>query len=221
MRNRYYDSSIGRFITEDPAKDGLNWYSYCGGNPVIFVDPWGLAITEEDRQAYYDGRMSRNMWKLLNEADEMWNSARSDDYTTKAVAHNMAYVARSSYKGQYVDNFDYTFGTGYSALDKGAPGKYVKVSYVNSSTGSYSAITFLYYERYMQNNKNYIKIVKSNGYGSGSNRGRIYVSGIEYTYGATSTFGGNSITRTISNSKYEVIFNNVSSVPDDKGELDL
>ena len=42
LRNRYYDSATGRFITEDPAKDGVNWYSYCAGNPVIMVDPWGL-----------------------------------------------------------------------------------------------------------------------------------------------------------------------------------
>ena len=42
LRNRYYDPSIGRFITEDPANDGNNWYVYCGNNPVMFVDPEGL-----------------------------------------------------------------------------------------------------------------------------------------------------------------------------------
>ena len=42
LRNRYYDPSIGRFINEDPAKDGLNWYAYCGNNPIKFVDPSGL-----------------------------------------------------------------------------------------------------------------------------------------------------------------------------------
>ena len=42
LRNRYYDPSIGRFISEDPAKDGTNWYTYCGNNPIKFVDPWGL-----------------------------------------------------------------------------------------------------------------------------------------------------------------------------------
>jgi len=42
LRNRYYDPSLGRFITEDPVKDGNNWYVYCGGNPVVFTDPWGL-----------------------------------------------------------------------------------------------------------------------------------------------------------------------------------
>ena len=42
LRNRYYDPSMGRFISEDPVRDGLNWYAYCGNNPVMFVDPWGL-----------------------------------------------------------------------------------------------------------------------------------------------------------------------------------
>lgn len=34
LRGRYYDPEIRRFITEDPAKDGWNWYAYCGNNPV-------------------------------------------------------------------------------------------------------------------------------------------------------------------------------------------
>ena len=43
LRNRYYDPTIGRFITEDPARDGENWYVYAGNNPVNFVDADGLA----------------------------------------------------------------------------------------------------------------------------------------------------------------------------------
>ena len=42
MRARYYNPDTGRFISEDPIKDGSNWYSYCGGNPVMFWDPIGL-----------------------------------------------------------------------------------------------------------------------------------------------------------------------------------
>ncbi len=46
LRNRYYSTATGRFITEDPIKDGVNWYSYCGGNPVGLVDPMGLYTSE-------------------------------------------------------------------------------------------------------------------------------------------------------------------------------
>ena len=41
LRARYYDSSVGRFISEDPALDGYNWYVYCGGNPIGRWDPSG------------------------------------------------------------------------------------------------------------------------------------------------------------------------------------
>ncbi len=38
MRARYYEPAIGRFISEDPAQDGVNWYLYADGNPVNKVD---------------------------------------------------------------------------------------------------------------------------------------------------------------------------------------
>lgn len=42
LRARYYSPGVGSFTQEDPAMDGLNWYTYCAGNPVAFVDPSGL-----------------------------------------------------------------------------------------------------------------------------------------------------------------------------------
>ena len=42
LRARYYAPELGRFTSEDPVQDGLNWYTYCAGNPVLFVDPSGL-----------------------------------------------------------------------------------------------------------------------------------------------------------------------------------
>jgi len=39
---RYYSPSLGRFSAEDPIRDKFNWYGYCGGNPVNFIDPRGL-----------------------------------------------------------------------------------------------------------------------------------------------------------------------------------
>jgi len=39
---RYYDPEVGRFISRDPAKDGLNWYAYVSMNPIARVDHDGL-----------------------------------------------------------------------------------------------------------------------------------------------------------------------------------
>ena len=45
MNARYYDPTIGRFLSEDPLGLGvgdLTLYSYAGNNPLVFVDPSGL-----------------------------------------------------------------------------------------------------------------------------------------------------------------------------------
>jgi len=53
---RYYDPKAGRFLSEDPARDGVSWYGYCGGNPIGWVDPWGLdQFTDQaDRNSRYE-----------------------------------------------------------------------------------------------------------------------------------------------------------------------
>ena len=72
LRNRYYNPSTGRFITEDPIRDGVNWYGYCGGNPVMRVDPFGLA--PEDHQEFGEGAVT----KKLDELGVMWTNSDSD-----------------------------------------------------------------------------------------------------------------------------------------------
>jgi RHS repeat-associated protein len=46
---RWYDPDLGRFISEDPIKDGPNWYIYCGNDPVNRVDWAGL-----ENYVFYD-----------------------------------------------------------------------------------------------------------------------------------------------------------------------
>ena len=45
---RYYDSEVGRFITQDPIGliGSLNLYHYAI-NPVIWIDPWGLSCSSD------------------------------------------------------------------------------------------------------------------------------------------------------------------------------
>jgi RHS repeat-associated protein len=44
---RWYDPGTGRFITEDPARDGISWYAYVANNPLRYVDPSGLRRVED------------------------------------------------------------------------------------------------------------------------------------------------------------------------------
>jgi len=37
--------------TEDPIGAGLNWYTYCSGNPLAFIDPFGLFDVNIDEYA--------------------------------------------------------------------------------------------------------------------------------------------------------------------------
>ena len=50
---RYYDPTIGRFIGEDPVKDGWNWFVYCSNNPVRYIDSVGLKGKELDYSLSY------------------------------------------------------------------------------------------------------------------------------------------------------------------------
>ena len=48
-RHRYYDQSVGRFISEDPIKfdGGFNFYQYVQNQPINNFDPFGLTCTTQ------------------------------------------------------------------------------------------------------------------------------------------------------------------------------
>lgn len=62
-RFRFYDSSSGTFLSEDPLSDfsGLSLYSYAGNGPVVWTDPTGLRVD-----------MNR-----FNPTDPLWPSAEN------------------------------------------------------------------------------------------------------------------------------------------------
>ncbi len=164
LRARYYNPNTGRFMSEDPAKDGTNWYVYAENNPVMYIDFWGLAITQADRNAYNSGKMTQFNWNLLAEADALWNEAHNQDYTKKAIARQMAVAARRSYDPNYVDDFDYTFGLGVSALDDGGAGYFIQTMEGKTSDGTAGALVSMTYERTFVNGRPYLRIVNVAGH---------------------------------------------------------
>ena len=84
LRNRYYDSSTGRFITEDPAKDGVNWYSYCGGDPVNMVDPWGLWMEGDENLSDAAQLYTKYYGQQWETANEKYENATTEADRVKA-----------------------------------------------------------------------------------------------------------------------------------------
>jgi len=58
MRARYYNPYLCRFVSADPSgfSGGLNWYAYANGNPVSYLDPFGLgAVGDNDGDIRFSG----------------------------------------------------------------------------------------------------------------------------------------------------------------------
>ena len=99
LRARYMNPETGRFISEDPACDGTNWYVYAGGNPVMLFDPSGLAVTDWDRQHCTESDIN-----ALNRYTSEWESANAaGNELEMARAHARAEAVRAKYRdsGEY------------------------------------------------------------------------------------------------------------------------
>jgi RHS repeat-associated protein len=57
---RFYMPELGRFLTMDPIKDGVNWYVYAVNNPLRYVDENGLEAEECDMTGTNTGNNSKN-----------------------------------------------------------------------------------------------------------------------------------------------------------------
>ncbi len=77
--HRYYDPARGRYLTPDPLglRGGANGYAYVGGNPLKYVDPYGLVLFAFDGtnngETPKNGDSISNVRKLFLAYDENMN----------------------------------------------------------------------------------------------------------------------------------------------------
>ncbi len=67
LGHRFYDPSIGRFLSRDPNHAGDNDYAYCGNEPVNAVDPSGESPMESGG-GWSRGCGDENGWDNVGEA---------------------------------------------------------------------------------------------------------------------------------------------------------
>ncbi len=73
---RNYGPAVGRFVSVDPQRDGLNWYAYANQCAPAAIDPEGLAAWRDDRFAWTATDIERYHWAAI---DWLKNAYRTPD----------------------------------------------------------------------------------------------------------------------------------------------
>jgi RHS repeat-associated protein len=124
-RARMYSPNLGRFLQTDPIgyADGINWYAYCGNNPIILTDPFGLlpglTINPGGSKATaqtYDSTMRWLYTGDWNASDSVYNGAREAAaawlYETSPVRGAFVSVGKGNIVGASVTG-SWTMDSGY------------------------------------------------------------------------------------------------------------
>ena len=64
---RDYNPAAARFTTTDPIRDGQNWFTYCNGDPVNFLDLWGLFYYRGNEQKASAAHKSTQVYIYRND----------------------------------------------------------------------------------------------------------------------------------------------------------
>ncbi len=121
LRARYYNPSVGRFISEDPIGDGLNWYTYCNNNPIYFIDSSGNIPTPTEAAIMAEniynttkediGKKLSGDWELVDIKNGggmkmgIYSRVKSDETIEYSLVNK-----GSSTVGNWIDNIEQPFG---------------------------------------------------------------------------------------------------------------
>jgi hypothetical protein len=78
---RFYWPELGRFIQQDPGRDGINWYAYGANNPLRNIDPEGL----EEEQPCPDDKCKECTEEYRAELKDCADTATGHAWTDAAV----------------------------------------------------------------------------------------------------------------------------------------
>ena len=112
---RDYKPQTSRFTTLDPIRDGTNWFSYCNGDPVNFVDLLGLCPVSDKENEYnpYKYELSSkyftNIFKQFygQDADYVLDKLRmrpTEPYTQ--IAEILSFIPNIGSSGCYFMGFE-------------------------------------------------------------------------------------------------------------------
>ena len=87
--NRWRSEDGSCFISEDPARDGSNWYGYAGCNPMVYVDRIGLWIHNSD--GTYTAQQGDTLWGLYGPSWQK-KSGFSRDPSSLQIGETVGYA---------------------------------------------------------------------------------------------------------------------------------
>jgi RHS repeat-associated protein len=118
LRARYYDPTIGRFISKDSYEGditnplSLNLYTYVENNPLIYIDPSGHELTDADKE-YLNWFQRLKIIEYSSNykfAQTLYDIFPSDDLLAEMNYWRAEAVKLRQDNYDYEDNYDYTHG---------------------------------------------------------------------------------------------------------------
>jgi RHS repeat-associated protein len=132
LGNRFYDPSVGRFLTRDPIQSGRNWFAYAENNPLKWADPDGLdeyggQVTSEVKPGtgslievwvgWWDDSDGKLHWRPLKPGEK--TPAKEDiDYVAVVIGGWLPGITKFPSNGTAVVHKDGTVTITYPAIDE-------------------------------------------------------------------------------------------------------